>query len=521
MLNELKEELEYCRKKWAQAREKNNDSEDQWRILKKEFQNRKLYDGNNSAESGYDEQNTSSSSDDDEDDVKSDNEENNNDSLKNCRSNSFTQINEIHLNDSLDFRRGNSEPTEIYETTEEVLDTNEHETHIVLCETENENVEDVVITTTTPVEPQPGPSKEVEIKKIEVQHREETLEEMFNRLNSIFDDNNEKTVEENQVQNKELENPEPTNITDCDVIESEIVEDSLIEIKETPSTSSEIINELPQSTVSDLGGTNSENLPKSPEKIEEKSCLTQREIEYTTRRDERLKRLEEQCRSLVRKATNTASKSGEMSNQLDSIHKKYCITTTTTTSTTENPTTSESQENKENITDTKSVKIEHDAFNVIENIPKPPPIPPPVQPQSTAGRKPFLHLIEQKCIERRFQHLRNLEKRCSEFSTKIKTIVNKYEDITDGVHGETSSNPPVETTTNQEILTEPVETEETGNIESNDGYQNRRTVHLQNLEQQCLGLILDIEHSVDENNDEENEHSNNNTNPDEDENSNN
>lgn len=55
LLNELKEELEYCREKWEQAREKNTQSEKDWRKLRAEFTSRKTGSPafNNSAESGY------------------------------------------------------------------------------------------------------------------------------------------------------------------------------------------------------------------------------------------------------------------------------------------------------------------------------------------------------------------------------------------------------------------------------------------------------------------------------------
>lgn len=57
LLNELKEELEYCREKWEQAREKNTQSEKDWHKLRAEFTSRKTKPGslllNNSAESGY------------------------------------------------------------------------------------------------------------------------------------------------------------------------------------------------------------------------------------------------------------------------------------------------------------------------------------------------------------------------------------------------------------------------------------------------------------------------------------
>lgn len=57
LLNELKDELEYCREKWEQAREKNSQTEHDWRKLRAEFSNRKIKSTspsfNNSGESGY------------------------------------------------------------------------------------------------------------------------------------------------------------------------------------------------------------------------------------------------------------------------------------------------------------------------------------------------------------------------------------------------------------------------------------------------------------------------------------
>ncbi|KAM3961512.1 uncharacterized protein ACR2FA_004406 [Aphomia sociella] len=66
LLNELKEELEYCREKWMQAREKNSQSERDWRKLRAEFSSRKTKSGspslNNSAESGYSDERASDES---------------------------------------------------------------------------------------------------------------------------------------------------------------------------------------------------------------------------------------------------------------------------------------------------------------------------------------------------------------------------------------------------------------------------------------------------------------------------
>lgn len=41
MLQELKKELEYCREKWQSARQKNNNTEMEWKSLRREFAARK------------------------------------------------------------------------------------------------------------------------------------------------------------------------------------------------------------------------------------------------------------------------------------------------------------------------------------------------------------------------------------------------------------------------------------------------------------------------------------------------
>ncbi|XP_052870108.1 uncharacterized protein LOC128275593 [Anopheles cruzii] len=66
LLCELKEELEYCRLKWSAARQKNIESEDQWRSLKADFAARRKQDSlNNSAgESGYSDEQPSDDDDD-------------------------------------------------------------------------------------------------------------------------------------------------------------------------------------------------------------------------------------------------------------------------------------------------------------------------------------------------------------------------------------------------------------------------------------------------------------------------
>lgn len=63
MLTDLKQELEYCRETWDRAREKNNQTEHDWELLRKEFALRKCRDACNSTESGYEDDENSQSPD--------------------------------------------------------------------------------------------------------------------------------------------------------------------------------------------------------------------------------------------------------------------------------------------------------------------------------------------------------------------------------------------------------------------------------------------------------------------------
>lgn len=69
MLTELKQELEYCREKWECARQKNSESEMEWKKLRKEFASRKQHPMdllNNSGESGFSDERGDDSCEDDD-----------------------------------------------------------------------------------------------------------------------------------------------------------------------------------------------------------------------------------------------------------------------------------------------------------------------------------------------------------------------------------------------------------------------------------------------------------------------
>lgn len=71
LLVELREQLEYSREKWLQAREKNSSTEQEWKKLRKEFASRRntLSFENNSCDSGCSDDRESSSSDEEQDEI--------------------------------------------------------------------------------------------------------------------------------------------------------------------------------------------------------------------------------------------------------------------------------------------------------------------------------------------------------------------------------------------------------------------------------------------------------------------
>ncbi|XP_022902104.2 putative leucine-rich repeat-containing protein DDB_G0290503 [Onthophagus taurus] len=105
LLTELKEELEYCRQKWLQAREQNTSTEEQWKQLRTEFASRKqnlIDDINNSVESGYSDEKSSSDDDIPDSDVNEETEQgikNNNEKVEESKEVGDQNINKCSILD--------------------------------------------------------------------------------------------------------------------------------------------------------------------------------------------------------------------------------------------------------------------------------------------------------------------------------------------------------------------------------------------------------------------------------------
>ncbi len=436
MLNELKDELEYCRRKWALARAKNTETQSQWNDLRSEFSKRKLQDANNSGESGYSDEPVS-------DDDNSDNEsaknipavgsESASTSKKLIRMHSVSPI----RNETLKKRDTSAPPiatfsAQVFQTTSEIVPANlTLEASVVTKPVENLDLN--YAAKSTVVEPKtatkitvknvscerPSTSSNSGVKNVscvrpptssnrgarpksvdEVRPRlsrelrkkvtkttekrkgEETLEEMFFRLSgqeppapepSANDESDDEDLEEEVEDIDEVKSNEAT-LVEPDVLQmsNALVTDESFDVEDISNVIlseedeerrlrraarfqrleeqcqqliTQVINNSTRGDELNLHLDNvqrrftplregSKSIDKSDEegaagcstetvRKDETECLSQKEQEYTSRRAERLKRLEEECKEFLNKQNKSKIRANEMSNKLDKLHQRY------------------------------------------------------------------------------------------------------------------------------------------------------------------------------------------------------
>lgn len=245
MLNELKEELETCRHKWTKAREKNEDSQIQWKLLRDEFTSRK--EKSQSVESGY-----------------------------------------------------SDDPA----TDEDVEDN---------AAAAGEAAAAAVLNSAS--------------LAIEIDPLDETLEEMFYRLNAIHAVNSSNFE---LVQEPSRIYTTSTSSTDTEREQAFAANRSMEVFSELPpdliDENGIVLDNIPEETISELNPRpySPPPGPSSALSTETSSAtgLTTTEEAYTTRRNERIKRLEEQCKELFDKMTSNKKKGDDLSDQLDTIHSR-------------------------------------------------------------------------------------------------------------------------------------------------------------------------------------------------------
>ncbi|XP_058814820.1 restin homolog [Topomyia yanbarensis] len=323
LLSELKEELEYCRLKWSAARQKNIESEDQWRILKADFAARKKQDSlNNSGESGYsDEQPT-----DDEDEDYSIGEEMTKRSkefrshVDRCRSTSLTNVIQV----ALGMRKCRSE------TDMKSLINVERANQF--C---NEKIEDLPLLPEEEIKCSVKKKPKSKLKKKnEKKTGPETAEEMFLRLAGLVPENNEEIDDESEDDiSEDSECSEIEKIEQRDSIATEEV------AKEPELSSEEMFNMKREARLKRMAELNSrldsystpgclketETAGDRTDSVEPgpSTALSATEEEYLQRRAARLERLEREAKEFHDKLSRTVNRGSEISAQIDEIHSGF------------------------------------------------------------------------------------------------------------------------------------------------------------------------------------------------------
>ncbi|XP_059614189.1 cingulin [Phlebotomus argentipes] len=294
LLLELKEELEYCRQKWAKAREKNEDSEVQWESLRREFANRK--DGSASAESGYsDDPLSEEEEEEEEEDIKSGQEVYSEDETMGACGKSLTipekDMRKSPHTETLEemFNRISAQgnPQEITQDSEAssadtANATPEEEPTNSIASTSNATVltaneEEYTLRRAARLQRLEEECKTFVARMNENRNRGSQLCNQLDRVHTRFSDN--RTVEENANEPQ----PQPTEslVEECKA--------SVCQGSESPS----------------------------------RGLLTATEEEYTARRSERIQRLEAQCKELMDRMAANKNRGEELSDQLDEMHQRF------------------------------------------------------------------------------------------------------------------------------------------------------------------------------------------------------
>ncbi|CAO1428800.1 unnamed protein product [Diamesa hyperborea] len=376
ILNELKAELEYCRKKWALAREKNNESEIQCRALRQEFTLRKIQD-QNSAESGYSDEHPSDA-DADEDDstlplkrmvTLGENAEKFDENLNQFDRTASPTYSERRRSESHDFSemfmvsRAQSEPpsssflVENYGNLLEqiVLPQNLISIHVTEAEVFNDednneviqpipevikepkivsvDKRNIVVTMPPPVlknnNQKAGPTaqlsstnkakkqkkKKVDDKK-DGKKKTESAEHMFKRLMAGINGESYASEEEDEESDASVEELELDVVEPC----AAVVQEEEVIVEDLGAACMELVTEKIEEVKEEIKPIEVRE-PSPP--LDDFSRLTPHEQEYLLRREARLVRLELEAKEFYDRMTKNKQRSVDLNDQIDNTHQTF------------------------------------------------------------------------------------------------------------------------------------------------------------------------------------------------------
>lgn len=349
-MNELKAELEYCRKKWALARALNNESEEQCKQLRHEFSMRKIQD-QNSAESGYsDEQPSDADGDDFEAGtskkiLKDDRFDENLMMFDRTASPTYTErrrtltVTRDFSNMSL-FSRAQSEPptipkainvepdhgdAESFDELELIPDPIQERCVASSAEEPNSRNEELVANASSDIQIFNPPKLKAQLRKHKKRNQNknktETAEEMFVRLMS--------------TNKEECNTCSSTTSIDCEDVDSE----SIDPIQELPldedastvapdvcvasETNEEVFESNKPNNTMEPDISNDPQPSTSATVVDDVSYLTSKEQDYLQRREARLARLEAEAKAFYDRMAKNKDKGQQLDNHLNDIHQTF------------------------------------------------------------------------------------------------------------------------------------------------------------------------------------------------------
>lgn len=289
LLTELKEELEYCREKWLQAREKNTSTEIQWRQLRTEFASRKNTvpdDINNSVESGYSDERECSTTDDEEPGYETD--------VSECN-------------------QKVSSPETISEISEEASEKAvlNNDTDMRNQEEAGQDSQNLTQNTSTILN-----VIRTEISDIESDEPANEQTKCRSELAQRVTENTRQLLDEATTSSKEVLLHSQPQHQKTDYVQSDDEGDSIkLNAHVEPEATTETGLGGAESTCKRISAADDISNKRQTDSESSQNALSARDL--------RLKRLEEQTRQLLKKVTTTSNKSVEIDAKLTNLHEMY------------------------------------------------------------------------------------------------------------------------------------------------------------------------------------------------------
>ncbi|KAI4469633.1 hypothetical protein MML48_1g13324 [Holotrichia oblita] len=319
LLTELKEELEYCRQKWSQARKQNSSTEEQWKQLRSEFASRKTSitdDINNSVESGYSDD--KSSSDDDED----------------AGFGAKKQKAEEVASQRLDESNINEENERVTNLNPQNLgDENQNQENLTVSsvpESESNNTGCIERVSTEEMKVDPSDTLKKNDELTDIEKLSLNAQETLSQHSSSLDGCHKTDVEETQqaeISSQDTRDEDVISITEAQIVpdlSNKLTQDNLVEIA-TSSDVPVLVDHLPTDVLDQ--STSSSSQSNSDANLDKPSTSHKNPVEaaaeFAARREEKMKRLEEQCKDLYFSVAKNSLRGLVMSNKLDNLHEIY------------------------------------------------------------------------------------------------------------------------------------------------------------------------------------------------------